>query len=276
MPAYPITIDFGGGLSPNQKAAFTKARQRWSRVITAPLTRVRISDGRETDGVIISAAGMNIDGAGSILGQAGPLDLRPSSLLPASGAMEFDSADLAQMEADQTLEAVIFHEMGHVLGIGTIWGGRNLIVGSGSSNPRFKGNSAKREFGVLVNDPTPTLTPIENQGGQGTREGHWRDTVFGTEIMTSFIAGTSNPLSRMTIASLEDLGYSVDFSQADPYAIPTALQLALLGVGGNPERMYKCSQCGGRTRPTVPRVLPNSSIVKSKAAKKVGNTKRSK
>ena len=34
--------------------------------------------------------------------------------------MEFDTADLAQMQSEGTLLAVIEHEIGHVLGIGTL------------------------------------------------------------------------------------------------------------------------------------------------------------
>jgi hypothetical protein len=39
--------------------------------------------------------------------------------------------------------------------------------------------------------------------------------------MTGFVenAGT-NPMSAMTIASLADLGYTVDTGAADPYAVP--------------------------------------------------------
>ena len=39
--------------------------------------------------------------------------------------MSFDTADLAQMAADGTLVDVITHEMGHVIGIGTIWDRRD-------------------------------------------------------------------------------------------------------------------------------------------------------
>ena len=35
--------------------------------------------------------------------------------------MSFDTADLARMEADGSLTDVILHEMGHVLGFGTLW-----------------------------------------------------------------------------------------------------------------------------------------------------------
>jgi len=35
--------------------------------------------------------------------------------------------------------------------------------------------------------------------------------------MTGYLSGTSQPLSRITIGSLKDLGYSVDYSVADPF-----------------------------------------------------------
>lgn len=50
---------------------------------------------------------------------------------------------------------------------------------------------------------------------------HWDEAEFGAEMMTSL--GTFrviDPLSRMTIAVLDELGYSVDYSKADPYALP--------------------------------------------------------
>ena len=49
--------------------------------------------------------------------------------------MSFDTADLASMEADGTLVDVITHEMGHVIGIGTIWEDKGLLVGKGTHEP---------------------------------------------------------------------------------------------------------------------------------------------
>jgi hypothetical protein len=44
--------------------------------------------------------------------------------------MQFDTADLASMQANGTLNDVITHEMGHVLGIGTIWTAKGVLSGS--------------------------------------------------------------------------------------------------------------------------------------------------
>src|ERR1041385_4500317 len=150
---FPITIRFLGGLTAKQKAAFKSAADRWSRVIIGDLPSVMV-DGEVIDDIVILAQGMAIDGPGTILGQAGPTRLRPASagaaaFIPAKGKMAFDTADLKQMEKDGTLGDVITHEMGHVLGIGTIWTNKGLLHGAGTSNPTFTGAAAKAEFGKL-------------------------------------------------------------------------------------------------------------------------------
>jgi hypothetical protein len=64
--------------------------------------------------------------------------------------------------------------------------------------------------------------PVEQDGGNGTRCGHWDEETFDTELMTGFSEGsTTELLSRMTIASLEDMGYSVNLNAADPYTLPS-------------------------------------------------------
>ena len=44
--------------------------------------------------------------------------------------------------------------------------------------------------------------------------------------MTGFITGAGNPLSRVTIQSLLDMGYVVDITQADAYTLgnPSAIR----------------------------------------------------
>ena len=71
--------------------------------------------------------------------------------------------------------------------------------------------------------------PVANKGTRpGSDDGHWRKSVFGTELMTPSISpnAESNPLSAITIQSLADVGYTVDVSLADPYRLPSAAALA--------------------------------------------------
>jgi hypothetical protein len=66
-----------------------------------------------------------------------------------------------------------------------------------------------------------TSVPVEgSQGGDGTINSHWRETTFNNELMTGFLNTGTNPLSKMSIKSLEDLDYTVDVSAADPFTIP--------------------------------------------------------
>jgi hypothetical protein len=147
-----------------------------------------------------------------------------STRLPIHGVMEFDTADLAAMENNGTLRNVIIHEMGHVLGFGTIFDRVGLITGAGGNDPRFTGASATREYGDLLGGdcPRPTSVPLANVGGPGTRDGHWREEVFANELMTGFLDVGANPISRLTIGAFEDLGYSVDYAAADAYRLPSA------------------------------------------------------
>jgi len=223
--AYTIEVRFMGGLTATQKAAFKKAADRWTKVIVGDLPSVMVG-GELIDDLLIEAKGIAIDGSAGILGQAGPTNLRPASagasaFLPAKGIMQFDTADLADMEADGTLVDVITHEMGHVIGIGTIWEEKGVLAGAGTSNPTFTGARAKKAFGILKGKG-PTPVPVENTGGEGTADSHWRESVLSNEVMTGYIGpGKNMPLSRITVGSLADIGYTVNMAAADPFTPPT-------------------------------------------------------
>lgn len=258
---FTIEVRFLGGLSETQKNAFKAAADRWSCMIIGDLPSVEV-DGEVIDDVLILAQGENIDGPGRILGQAGPTDLRPenagaAALLPAKGIMTFDTADLEEMEQNGTLGDVITHEMGHVLGVGTVWGHKGLLSGAGSENPTFVGAAAKHEFGILKGDGTgPTAVPVENTGGQGTQDSHWRETVFRNELMSGFIADPNNPISRMTVASLQDSGYVVNLDAAEPYTLPNLRALAEAGVLGG----HQAPIDRGFVLPMIPKRLSPDSL----------------
>jgi len=258
--AYKIEVRFLGGLNATQKKAFRTAADRWSKVIVGDLPSVKVGTDI-IDDLLIEAQGVPIDGPGKILGQAGPTNLRPASagasaFLPAKGIMSFDTADLAKMQADGTLNDVITHEMGHVIGIGTVWTHKGLLAGAGGANPTFKGSNARREYGVLKGTG-PAAVPVENLGGPGTRDSHWRESVFKNELMSGYIAAPGNPLSRLTVASLLDLGYVVNLAAAEPYSLP---DLHAIAEGG----LLAAEVAGEPTAHALPifapKVLPDSAL----------------
>lgn len=259
-PPFNIKVRFLGGLNARQRTAFKKAADRWTKVIVGDLPRVRV-DNEMIDDVLILAQGRAIDGPGRILGQAGPTHVRPANagaaaFLPAKGIMSFDTADLAKMGRDGTLNDVITHEMGHVLGIGTLWELKNLLKRPGTANPTFAGPGAMEEYRVLRGATRRRRVPVENTGGPGTADGHWRETVFRNELMSGFIAAPGNPLSRMTVASLGDLGYEVDVDAGEVFVLPNLLQLAESGS----LVAHRAPLDDGLVLPVIPVTLPADSL----------------
>lgn len=231
-PGYQITVVYVGAFTAGQRAAFDAAAARWSQVITGDLPGVTLPGGTFVDDIQIEASILAIDGAGGILGQAGPDAFRPVGGLPYTGIMEFDTADVAAMETGGIFQGVIMHEMGHVLGLGTLWDSLNLVSGAGGANPVYVGANAVREYNAIFG-VTGTSVPVENTGGPGTRDSHWRESTMQTELMTGYAspAGVAMPLSRITVGGLADLGYSVNYGAADLYSRPTVVAPSPSGSG---------------------------------------------
>ena len=126
--------------------------------------------------------------------------------------------------------------MAHVLGFGTIWGERyaNLLRNSSAdegdgADTHFVGELAIGAFDAAggANYAGGEKVPVDNTGRPGSADGHWRESVLVSEVMTSEYDVGQNPLSAITIQSMADLGYVVDVSQADDYTLPGAGARAL-------------------------------------------------
>ena len=169
-----------------------------------------------------------IDGVGNILGSAGPCFLRSDGTnMPVLAQMRFDEADIAGMVTNGTLNDVILHEMHHALGFGTIWGLSTpaLRVRTGTALSAFVGSNAITACKALGGLSTACdSVPLETTGGSGTADAHWKETTFRSELMTGFISGTVRPLSTISIASMQDLGYQVNMNVADAYVVGQLLR----------------------------------------------------
>src|SRR5262249_59644139 len=103
--------------------------------------------------------------------------------------MQFDVADVAALETSGRFRDVVLHEMAHVIGFGSLWALKDLIVGRGTGNPFFPGGSASGAFvgaEALGTIFTGAIVPVEGGFGPGTRDVHWRESGLTNEPMTGF------------------------------------------------------------------------------------------
>ena len=230
---FDITLSFLIPPTDRQLQVFESAAKRWEQIIirdepsfsgTLPSAfegfPPLVEDGT-VDDIIIEVALAPIDGPGGILGQAGPRFLRTDDFLAISGVMFFDVADLDFLEELDLFEDVILHEMGHVLGVGTLWnvapfGFDRTLRGGSDDAPFFTG----RMGNIFWNAEGGTLKlPIEGDFGPGTRFGHWDEDALDNELMTGFLNLGENPLSRITAGSMRDLGYG-SVPRGERYDLP--------------------------------------------------------
>ena len=221
---FNIVINYTGDAT--YKPYFDAAKALWEKVITTD-----VPDYNGVDDLEISASVVSIDGVSGTLGQAGPTSLRPTTYLPYKGTMKFDSADMASMISDGTLTSVVTHEMGHVLGFGTLWDYLHL----NTVFAQYTGANALAEYRTLSGNASASYVPLETGGGAGTADSHWSESIFGAELMTGYAeSAPPMPLSRLTIAAMKDLGYGVDFSAAQSFTLSLQAQslepIALTGV----------------------------------------------
>jgi leishmanolysin/Big-like domain-containing protein len=249
--AYNIVIRYVVPPSAAQQAGIDSAVARWQRsiygdVVDIPNVNVAANtcvsgqaaiNNETIDDIVIYVKLDSIDGPLNVLGQAGPCFHRLPGHLPLIGVMFFDTADVAPMISAGQWDEVAMHEMGHALGYGTEWLNEGLLVdptSQGGTDPHFVGPEAlaafDREGGVTYS--AGAKVPVENTGGSGTRDGHWRESVFNTEVMTGFIdQGVPNPFSVISAAAMADLAYLVNYASSEAYTVANPLALRTQGTG---------------------------------------------
>lgn len=227
--SYDVTVRWISAPSPRHLQSVEAAVARWQSVIRNDLSNIptKVAAGtcfttqpalnEVVDDLLVFVEIVPIDGAGKILGQAGPCFIRTDNGLPIVGHLKLDVDDLRMMETRGTLDDVVLHELGHVLGIGTLWSNMSLVQGGGGADPVFTGTNAVRGFASIGG--IGSTVPVENTGSAGTRDAHWRETTFGNELMTGFISAANNPLSSLTIGSLLDMGYGADPGAASSFTM---------------------------------------------------------
>jgi len=231
---FQITLKYDSTVTNDLKTNLQLAADRWSSVIVGDLPDVTYNGRRIDDIEIAVTVAPATDLPANLIAMAG-YDQRRSGTggLPYHGQMQINSAYASAPGIVNTLA----HEMGHVLGFGSLWrqeaGFKKLVSGIGTSNPIYVGANALREYTAVFGGSstgvplyeTSATSPPSYDGSYGS---HWRDSVFNAsngssfELMTSHynVTGTVNGgpvpavLSRITVGAMQDLGYVVNYANA--------------------------------------------------------------
>src|SRR5262249_31993429 len=156
---------------------------------------------------LVEVVTVAIDGSNNTLADTQILLARNSDL-PALARIRIDSSDLASLTSGSDLTGVIIHEMGHALGMeAQTWLNMGLLQNFDGPFPFFTGSNPSREFQAVFGTINGPYVAVENEGGAGSKNNHWREHIMGREIMTSqYSLGLFNPISRITVGALDDLG----------------------------------------------------------------------
>ena len=218
-----------------------QAVERWRQIVEQtdfPETAVLADDDLECFGVrpgfrvadiedLLVLATVTTDLNPTFLAQGGACRVRDGSHLPLVAVVKVNEAYLDRMLADGL--TVGLHQIGHALGIGTIWDGLGLLRnpsrnGNRGADTHFVGPLAIAAFDAAGGTAYTggAKVPVENRRSDDSNDSHWRTSVLQNEVMTSSagLGSASSPLSAISIQALADFGYTVDVSLADPYTVP--------------------------------------------------------
>lgn len=232
---------------------FRQAAQRWQQVIPRGFSSTAILPAGEYCGqkvenettvydMLIYVQIAPIDRSEYIVAQSQACMMDTTNMVR-FGVIKLDAYDVGPLLEQGKLYNLVLHEMGHVLGLGSLWDGFNMVkkVRSPQGGYEYLKQFAN-QGNKLVGRDGPAL--VEDEGGRGISRGHWKESVYGVELMTGFIesAGVAMPLSKMTVLALKDLGYTVDESKADAYVAkpPEYAGRRLRGESESPRKRLGC------------------------------------
>ncbi len=261
LESFDIELVFLDGGTAAQDQVMRDAARRWESIIArgaddftyqeaVPEGRCgpgspAIQVGEMIDDVRVYITIDSIDGAGGILGRAAPCSFRrvrfatsdPIDQEVIRGFIELDEDDVNRLEANGALVNTVTHEYAHVLGFGTFWDDRGLlrdpsVNGNANADTHFVGPLTLAAFDASGGRGyRGAKVPVQSGGERGSSDSHWREDVLGSELMTPYLSSGVEPLSRITIESMADLGYEVNLSAAEPYRVsaagPTAIAAAV-------------------------------------------------
>lgn len=186
-----------------------------------------------------------LDGEGNAVAMSGACVPRGGANgwvgMPALGTIVLDEADIAQLESDGVFEAVVTREMARAMGFDPgIWSLHGFLRNPSLPESPDADTHMNAPLVVAAFDAaggegySGAKAPLESGAMPGISDVHWRESVFGDEVMTPYVTGDSQPLSRITLEALYEVGYELDVMMADPFTLAVARSAGPRG----PKRYY--------------------------------------
>jgi hypothetical protein len=208
---FNIELNFADDIPENIRAGVHQAAQRWMKIVVGDLPDEGLIDDLQIDVVSGSLAD-------TVLATGGPDQFRSGSNLPYHGVITWAELSLGESTARAT--EIALHEIAHVLGFGTLWQQQHLIetqIGA----PVYTGQAALALYRFAV-DSAAKGVPVEPAAGDATTGTHWasswaavNDQVFDVMAWKLESTQTERFISIVTVGAIADLGYQVNFAQAD-------------------------------------------------------------
>ena len=247
-------LDATTGYSAAERQLFINGMNYWDSLISGHQDNVSRNFTLTVDSFSQAASGGSVT-----LGSAGPQALFFSNvvadaytsdqrfILAGNGFARFNT----HPDAGTLRYSTVLHEIGHTLGIGTLWEDNELqndgVAGNhnrteaGATPGEYSGGFAlaayQDEFNALAG-----FIPVEQSGGGGTAYGHWDEEdnfgqsltgitdAQGRDLRDELMTGYASPneantfVSNTTIQSLRDLGYTLE-------QVPEPSSTALISIG---------------------------------------------
>ncbi len=238
---FDITVEFTSDDIPDGYIqAFEDAVERWEDIIVGDLDYAFVEGYGFVDDILIEVAVQDIEltfegveqtifAISSVLDQRSGLS--GTDALPTYSRIVINAEEVGSA---LNLDELVANTIGRALGFGALWeefGIVRLIDGL----PTYTGPNGLREMDELSDDLNGTNALEDGANGALAVE-YWSEEVFDEELMTPRVeirrpdAGPApfgqpdNPISALTIAAMQDLGYEVDYDEADFFRLdPGAL-----------------------------------------------------
>jgi hypothetical protein len=261
--AMTFTVNFTAqaqsDLSAADQAKFTDGLAYWDSVILD-------HQDNQSRNWILNVDTFNTPASGGFvtLGSAGPSSIIVSNVVPGSGlggswpnrfllSGGGNASFNIHPEAGTLRASTVLHEIGHALGIGTLWEDNEVYndgnaatgnrTGAGNIGEYTGANALAAYQAEFIGQGAVTFIPVEQGGGGGTANGHWNEVdggggltgivdASGNDFRDELMTGWASPVeantfvSNTTLQSLRDIGFTLEVA-----AIPEPSALLLLGLG---------------------------------------------